>query len=359
MGCISSTLFNHDDEFSQFGRPGLGHHIVSLTSTTYGLLTLDPPPPLSPSPNNDDLHLNAPIPPRFALDTLFPNPLPEPSSLRSQPEVINSWELMAGLDTAESSRSSPSPTPPSIPSPSLFSLLHTVSELDSPMPRPSKPFSFKHHLIDTNKENSNPNRHLSTAAAAATAAPDPDPGNVFCKYSLDGFERRCPPNGESKVVVYTTTLRCVRRTFEACNAVRAALEGLGVLINERDVSMDRGFREELRELMNGKDCTASVLPRVFVKGRYVGGAEEVLRIHEEGCLGQLLEGLPMAARVGDQCEGCGGVRFLPCFGCSGSCKVVMVVNEEHTQPRGEQEREVVVRCPDCNENGLVLCPICS
>ncbi|XP_043723080.1 uncharacterized protein At3g28850 [Telopea speciosissima] len=372
MGCVSSTLLDHEDEFSQLGRPGLGHHIVSLTSTTYGLLNLDPPSPtLSPPTHNDDLLLHQPpTPPRFVLATLFPSPLPEPMSLRSQPsEVINSWELMAGLDT-DSFRFSTTPasTPVLAPSkasqPSPSSLLHTG--LDSRISKPPKPFAFKSHLMSSNKENSNPNRPLITAAS-------PDPKNVLKplngnsvaekpssrKYSLnDEFEKRCPPNGESKLVVYTTTLRGVRKTFEACNAVRAVLEGIGLLINERDISMDRGFREELKELMNGKDIADSVPPRVFVKGRYIGGASEVLRIHEEGCLAQLLEGLPRAARVGALCEGCGGVRFLPCFRCSGSCKLVMVV-KEHAQLQRSQGNEVVVRCPECNENGLVLCPICS
>lgn len=156
-------------------------------------------------------------------------------------------------------------------------------------------------------------------------------------------------------MVYTTTLRGVRRTFEACNLVRSALESVGVTVCERDVSMDRGFREELSELMKGRGREALVPPRVFVKGRYIGGAEEVLKIAEDGLLVEILEGLPKK-RTGSVCEGCGDVRFLPCFRCNGSCKMVMTVKEEMGQKQGTT---VVVRCPDCNENGLVLCPICS
>lgn len=124
---------------------------------------------------------------------------------------------------------------------------------------------------------------------------------------------------------------------------------------ERDVSMDRGFKEELRVLMEGKGREALVPPRVFVKGRYIGGAEEMLSIAEEGLLGEILEGLPKR-RSGHVCEGCGDVRFLPCFRCNGSCKMVMTVKQEVVQKQGTT---VVVRCSDCNENGLVLCPICS
>ncbi|CAB4280307.1 unnamed protein product [Prunus armeniaca] len=327
MGCVSSNLFNHDDEFTQLGSSALSHHIVSLTSSTYGLLTLDPPPPQTPT--------TPPTPPsRFTLGSIFPSPLCEPKSLwsdpkplrseprplRSDPEVINSWELMAGLD-ADSFRFSPLPPP--------------------------KAFNFRDPKT-AGKENSNPNRGIfkSQNDGVFGVKNKEDP--------LDRFEKICPPGGENKVVVYTTTLRGVRRTFEACNAVRAAIEGLGVMIVERDVSMDRGFREELKDLMDGKE-EAGVPPRVFVKGRYVGGAEEVLKILEEGLLGEILDGCPKK-KAGSVCEGCGEAKFLPCFQCNGSSKMVLVVKEELGQRQGST---VVVRCPECNENGLVLCPICS
>lgn len=158
------------------------------------------------------------------------------------------------------------------------------------------------------------------------------------------------------MVIYTTTLRGIRSTFEACNAVRSAIEGLGVLICERDISMDRGFRDELRQLMKGKDNSHLTPPRVFVRGRYIGGAEEVMRIAEDGVLGNLLSGLPKF-RAGHVCEGCGGLRFLPCFQCNGSRKMVTLVEQEMMDQT--PERTVVVRCSDCNENGLVLCPICT
>ncbi|KAB1200034.1 hypothetical protein CJ030_MR3G009930 [Morella rubra] len=325
MGCVSSHLFNHEDEFTQLGSAALGHHIVSLTSTTYGLLTLDPPPhstnsTTTPSPTTP------PTPPsRFTLGSVFAEPKslwsdPRPPLLRSGPaEVINSWELMAGLEYTNDS------------------------------------FRFFKDITNANKEISNPNRTPRTKSESKRILKPFNDSVSRPSAVLDKFERICPPNGENRVVIYTTTLRGVRKTFEACNAVRAVLEGHGVLVSERDISMDRGFREELRELMRGKAGDTMVPPRVFVKGRYVGGAEEVLNIVEKGWMGELLDGLPKKRGPG-VCEGCGDVRFLPCFRCSGSCKMVMLVKEEMDQRQG---RTVVVRCPDCNENGLVLCPICS
>lgn len=369
MGCVSSTLLSHDEEFAQIGgSAGLGHHIVSLTSTTYGLLTLDPSPPASASDEEEEEENGkasppvrttapaTPIPPtRFSLGSLFASPLltePRPLKFSEPPsEVINSWELMSGLDSAQQASNSAAQS-------FRFAALPTstadYSFRFSPMcPRPL----FKN-------ENSNPN--VSSGEVAADEPKVPKPSSLIeavlarkssnSKYtSLDGFEELCPPNGENKVVIYTTTLRGVRKTFEACNAVRSVIEGAGILLCERDISMDKGFREELKELMKDKDSSELIPPRVFVKGRYIGGAEELLRIAEEGGLGDLLQGLPKL-RAGYVCEGCGGARFLPCFTCNGSCKMVMLVKEDMEQKHG---RTVVVRCSDCNENGLVLCPICS
>lgn len=158
---------------------------------------------------------------------------------------------------------------------------------------------------------------------------------------FESFEEKCPRGGGNTLVLYTTTLRGIRKTFEDCNKVREILQSFGLSIDERDVSMHLEFRNELRELMGN---VVSV-PRVFIKGRYIGGAEEVTKLHEDGKLGELLEGLPKELNGGN-CDGCGGIRFVPCLECSGSCKIL---DDDHN----------VIRCPDCNENGLIQCPICS
>nr|CAD1835598.1 unnamed protein product [Ananas comosus var. bracteatus] len=85
-------------------------------------------------------------------------------------------------------------------------------------------------------------------------------------YTLESFQRLCPPGGAESAVLYTTTLRGVRQTFEACNTVRAAVEAAGMCVRERDVSMDSGFREELRELTKGIGVVGPAVPRLFVKG---------------------------------------------------------------------------------------------
>ncbi|KAJ7282131.1 hypothetical protein O6H91_Y360000 [Diphasiastrum complanatum] len=156
---------------------------------------------------------------------------------------------------------------------------------------------------------------------------------------LEMFPLLCPPGGEHKVVLFFTSLRGIRKTYENCNSIRTALFGFSVKIDERDVSMHSDFKRELKDLF-GKSVS---LPRLFIKGRYVGGVEEVMQLNEDGVLAKLLEDLPRTSVRA--CEGCGDIRFIPCAKCNGSCKIVSHENN-------------VMRCPRCNENGLVRCTIC-
>ncbi|GER56679.1 glutaredoxin family protein [Striga asiatica] len=157
---------------------------------------------------------------------------------------------------------------------------------------------------------------------------------------LTEFEERCPGGG-SLVIVYTTSLRGIRKTFEECQRVRSLLENLRVWFVERDISMHAVFKEELWGVLGER----AVPPRVFVKGRYVGGAEEVLGLHERGELRPLMLGIPTQDKMRGPCVACLGFRFIVCLTCHGSRKVVPL----------EGGRDV---CSQCNENGVIVCPLC-
>lgn len=150
------------------------------------------------------------------------------------------------------------------------------------------------------------------------------------------------PGAEKRVVVYFTSLRVVRRTFEDCWTVRSILRGFRVQLDERDLAMDAAFLNELQGIMGGQ--TKLTLPRVFIGGRYIGGVEEVRQLHEAGELKKFVEGLP-AAEPG-VCDLCGGYRFILCTDCDGSHKL-------YTEKAGFKS------CSICNENGLIRCPSCS
>ncbi|GJN22278.1 hypothetical protein PR202_gb09832 [Eleusine coracana subsp. coracana] len=149
-----------------------------------------------------------------------------------------------------------------------------------------------------------------------------------------------PPDSARKVVIYLTSLRGIRKTYEDCWSTRSILQGYGVRVDERDLSMHTGFKDELHAVLGG-GAAGVRLPQVFTDGRHLGGAEEVRRMHEAGELSRELEACEMAPPA---CSGCGGVRFVPCEECSGSCKVYL------------EEVGSFRRCPECNENGLCAVP---
>ncbi|KAL8214122.1 hypothetical protein R6Q57_003571 [Mikania cordata] len=153
------------------------------------------------------------------------------------------------------------------------------------------------------------------------------------------------PGTEDRVVVYFTSLRGIRRTYEDCYAVRMILKCFRVCIDERDVSMDSAYRKELLSVLREKQVT---LPQVFIKGMYVGGVDVIKQLHETGQLAKLLKGVPVRTTGAWQvCDSCGDVRFVPCVNCNGSKKVF------------EEDESQLTRCVYCNENGLIRCPACS
>lgn len=147
---------------------------------------------------------------------------------------------------------------------------------------------------------------------------------------------------EDRVVLYYTSLRGIRKTYEDCCEIRLILKGFRVFIDERDISMDSSYRKELQSVFNGKGFS---LPQVFIRGEHIGGADEIKRLHEDGGLFDYMKGFRVID-PGFVCDSCGDARFVPCPNCSGSRKVF------------EEDEGRSIRCPDCNENGLIRCATC-
>ncbi|CAN6234933.1 unnamed protein product [Urochloa humidicola] len=454
MGCISSKLLppGPGGDGRRATVRGRVDHVVSLTSTTYGVLDLHPKhgaaaaaaaPAPAPSPvekeEEDEKEPQQPPPPQdkpiskeWKRASMRPPPLVVPAADKkptaagkpeSGLEVINAWEIMAGLEEDAAGSPAKKPSKPgrwsparviamALPSPkrSATRRKNTPGKENTPLQRCSgntaaaaggggggkenkpagdidsdrvlRPYNSIDNsklLMASRKFSPGSARIVRKPGAAADAgsggmsssrrslSPLFDPellASIERELSEEGAhikrmvgsekprhpkaappaivaEGKCPPGGADAVVLYTTTLRGIRRTFEECNAVRAAIEAHDVKVIERDVSMDSGYREELRLLLGGRELR---VPAVFVRGRHVGGAAEVAKLEEDGKLRALLEGLPRA-RV--WCAGCAGVRFVMCRDCNGSRKVL------------DADRKETTKCGECNENGLVRCPICS
>uniref|UniRef100_A0A0A9G612 Uncharacterized protein n=1 Tax=Arundo donax TaxID=35708 RepID=A0A0A9G612_ARUDO len=118
--------------------------------------------------------------------------------------------------------------------------------------------------------------------------------------------------------------------------------------------MHAPYRDDLRALLGGADGAAAfpVPPRLFVDGRYVGGADEVVALHERSQLRPVLRCAPRRGAGEAPCAVCGGAWFVVCGGCSGSHWL-------HDSGGDAIAAAGRVRCPGCNENGLVPCPLCS
>ncbi|KAF9680787.1 hypothetical protein SADUNF_Sadunf06G0157800 [Salix dunnii] len=129
-----------------------------------------------------------------------------------------------------------------------------------------------------------PEAPVSTKITVEQATENEDGKEIEEYPYLSDFKEKCLPGGSQSVILYTTGLRSIRKTFEDCHAIRFLLESLKVTFCERDVSLHLEFREELWRILGGR----VIPPRLFIRGRYIGGADEVIGLHEQGRLKKLL-----------------------------------------------------------------------
>ncbi|XP_010525485.1 PREDICTED: uncharacterized protein At3g28850 [Tarenaya hassleriana] len=374
-------------------RKGDTHHLVSLTSTTYGsLLLVD----LDGGTDSSDRQKFPPSQISIAAKKTLD---PGPRDSLSPDSVINTWELMDGLDDELEFENSDlgkcnsggnfkvCPTPISNQGVGLngsalkldesYEFVRMEDEDDwVPLSYKTKQPLWKHlseesflsdldpgvvstykkalssKQLGNNSNNvaknlhrsskslsyspSNPSILISKPKSLSSSPPAPS-----CQILVDKSSRL--PGAEDKVVLYFTTLRGIRKTYEDCCCVRTILRSFQVAIDERDISMDSTFRKELQNALGAEKPVS--LPQVFIQGTHIGGVDEVKQLNDDGELAEMVKGLPARDCVG-ACKSCGDARFLLCSNCGGSTKVF------------RQQDNEFKRCPDCNENGLVRCLGC-
>lgn len=350
-------------------KKGDTHHLVSLTSTTYGsLLLID-----QKVPNFTSIEQ-----PHFTKTSQNNE---EQEQTLSPDSVINTWELMDGLDEHED----------------FSHNVHKALIFDNPVSFSDKHSSCRYTAFDGSakknlldsfesmkaseavmEEKSSKSlvkkplwKHLSEEALLAKLDPsvawsyrralssrqlgsnnnnrlrnvrsmESSPMNPSCS-SLFGKSLCFLPGTEDRIVVYSTSLRGIRKTYEDCCSVRMILRGFRVAVDERDISMDSSYRKELQNALGGKSVVT--LPQVFIRGKHVGNAEDMKQLNESGELAKLLSGFP-TQDLWFVCDKCGDARFVPCDNCNGSRKVF------------EEEQGKLKRCVHCNENGLIRCTSC-
>ncbi|CAM8971291.1 hypothetical protein QQ045_030638 [Rhodiola kirilowii] len=81
-------------------------------------------------------------------------------------------------------------------------------------------------------------------------------------------------------VIFTTSTCCM------CHSIKALFYELGAspAIHELDVEL---YGREMEWALRGIGCNP-VVPAVFIGGRYVGSAKDVLTLHLDGSLKQML-----------------------------------------------------------------------
>ncbi|XP_058049803.1 glutaredoxin domain-containing cysteine-rich protein 1 [Ahaetulla prasina] len=152
-----------------------------------------------------------------------------------------------------------------------------------------------------------------------------------------------------RIVIYTTSLRVVRTTFERCELVRKIFQNHRVKFEEKNIALNGDYGKELGERCR-KLGETPLVPAAFIEGQYLGGAEKILSMNESGELQDLLTKIERVQHP-HECLSCGGFGFLPCLMCHGS-KMSMFRNRFTDSFKA-------LRCTACNENGLQRCQNCT
>ncbi|XP_043983187.1 glutaredoxin domain-containing cysteine-rich protein 1 [Gambusia affinis] len=152
-----------------------------------------------------------------------------------------------------------------------------------------------------------------------------------------------------RIVIYTTSFRVVRTTFERCELVRKIFQNHRVKFVEKNIALDIEYGKVLEERCR-RVGEAPSLPVVFIDGHYLGGAEKILGMNESGELQDLLTKIERVQHP-QTCQTCGGFAFIPCSMCHGS--KMSVFRNCFT------DSFKALKCTSCNENGLQPCASCS
>ncbi|XP_055836370.1 uncharacterized protein At3g28850-like [Solanum dulcamara] len=266
---------------------GDSNHLVSLTSSTYG--SLDPRVPDNPTTCEGD-----PLSPDAA---------------------INTWELMEGLDDLDFRM--------------VYDIQKEFVKSNEIVEHPDTKPLWKHLSEESLLAKMDPNLALSYRKALYSSkryghhdlkivrfVESSDDSSSSLSSLLANTDIYLKGT-EDRIVLYFTSLRGIRKTYEDCCSTRMIFKGLRICVDERDISMDSSYRKELQGVLEGKTLS---LPQLFIRGKYIGGLEEIKQLGDTGELAKLLEGFPVM--IDDiTCQSCGEVRFVPCPGCNGSQKL--------------------------------------
>ncbi|XP_060936281.1 glutaredoxin domain-containing cysteine-rich protein 1 [Limanda limanda] len=152
-----------------------------------------------------------------------------------------------------------------------------------------------------------------------------------------------------RIVIYTTSFRVVRTTFERCELVRKIFQNHRVRFVEKNIALNSEYGKDLEERCKRVGEPPS-LPVVFIDGHYLGGAEKILGMNESGEFQDLMIKIERVQHP-QTCQSCGGFAFIPCPTCHGS--KMSIFRNCFT------DSFKALKCTSCNENGLQPCESCT
>ena len=75
---------------------------------------------------------------------------------------------------------------------------------------------------------------------------------------------------EGEVIVYTTSFRGVKATFEECRYVLSVLYLFRVRVTQKDVYMHKSYYTELEARLGQEDAVKVTVPQVYISGQHIG-----------------------------------------------------------------------------------------
>ncbi|KAK9074999.1 hypothetical protein SSX86_003318 [Deinandra increscens subsp. villosa] len=114
-----------------------------------------------------------------------------------------------------------------------------------------------------------------------------------------------------RIVLFYTSSGVVVETQGACQEARQILDGYGKRVDERDVYLVPTYRKQMQDVFGTSWYT---LPQLFVGGKYIGGEDEIRKLHWSGELRKKLHRLPKRDYP-SFCTSCGNTRFVSLSWC--------------------------------------------
>ena len=144
-----------------------------------------------------------------------------------------------------------------------------------------------------------------------------------------------------KLILYTTSSATETDILNECKKILGLLSYIKIKFEERDICINPDYESELKERLQKGEAKP---PYVFLRGSPLGDGKNLMELHKEGILEELLKDFKMESIP--ECVQCGGKRFTLCLWCQGSKK-------------GLLNNYGYLKCTVCNKNGLQACFECN